>query len=170
MLTDHSHKLRAAVSVATIDIRETGRYHAVLSRPSGSAHYGKEKPSDYDVLVLVRETGVPGFVAKAPPENLEDFIARMGLAGWKDCAEDGNTSGGDTDAEDYRVQWCALRQHDINIIATTDEVWFYRQCAASELCRSMSQHQGEAISKEETIRIFRIVREGIVEGQGNGND
>lgn len=179
-LKDHSVKLQLAVEQASRDIRKAG-YVPLFKRATGSAHYGKEKPGDYDVLVLVRSQeaptdptlvdadndGMPHFA----PDNLEDFIAQMVKQGYADCADlEGNTSGGDSDEDDYRSTWCALRGDfgastedgdTVNIIATSDIVWFYRMVAAGELCRSIAQHNGICPDKETVAGLFRCIREGV---------
>lgn len=184
-LYDHTEELAKAVAQASEAIKAAG-YRPLMKRASGSAYYGKQDPEDLDVLVLVRgerdlteihvDDGMPG----AKPENLEDFTAEMRAQGWKDCGEDGNTSGGNADESDYHVDWVALRkvlkagdefQHrlgpvrqqrrTVNIIATTDVVWYYRQVAAGEMVRSMAVEYNEVPRKDEVIGVFRCIREGL---------
>lgn len=160
-LANHDHHLAEVVVETRRAINTCGGHVSVLTRPTGSAHYGKVTPADFDVLALIRTQDAEGNLGT--PEDLDGFINQMAACGWADCGQDGDTSGGDTDSEDYRATWCALRKGQVNIIATTDLVWFYRQAAASELCRAIAQHEGDELSKERVIGLFRVVREGIVE-------
>lgn len=180
-LYDHTEALAKAVAQASEAIKAAG-YRPLMKRASGSAYYGKQDPEDLDVLVLVRgerdlteiyvDDGMPG----AKPENLEGFTAEMRTQGWKDCGEDGNTSGGNADESDYHVDWVALRKifvgdqlqvgelrnpKTVNIIATTDVVWYYRQVAAGEMVRAMAVDYNEVPRKDEVIGVFRCIREGL---------
>lgn len=169
-LANHSAILALAVSHVTQEIKDIG-YRPLFKQPTGSAHYGKANPQDFDVLVLVRgpaetgtfkaDDGMPG----SKPDDMEDFVQKLCAQGWTDCGEDGNTSGGNADAEDYRASWCALRAEwngvDVNMIATTDIVWFYRQAAATALCRQLAEESEEFPDKETFVGVFRAVREGV---------
>lgn len=182
-LADHSAILATAQAVAAEDIRAAG-FIPLLKRPTGSAFYGKPDPGDFDVLVLIREPandhngagllqeddGMPHY----RPEDMLGFIEAMKPLGYADCGEDGNTSGGNSDEEDYHGSWCALRSEyhgkSLNILATTDVIWFYRQCAATALVRQMAEYAEEVPDKETVVGVFRAVREGVNPFTGEKED
>ena len=182
-MLQHDNTLQLAAAQASCVILKAGGYDALYTQPSGSAFYGNPNPNDFDVLVLLRcpnngpepwsvdeDDGLPGYA----PGDLDDFVQRMKGLGYKDCGEDGNTSGGNSDEEDYRVNWCALRgtpaaDHDeqfctpreVNLIVTTDIIWYYRQVAASCYCRHIRLNTGRAPHKDQVVAIFRAVREAV---------
>lgn len=175
MLKDHKITLDQVADQARYDIEKAG-YVPFAVRPSGSAHYGKTHPQDFDVLVLLRDPaprlpsqeddGMPG----SRPENLLAFIEQMKELGYEDCGEAGNTSGGNSDEDEYSASWCALRGElrngdlcppSANYIVTTDPVWYFRQAAASELCRALGRERNEAPNKDTVVGIFRAVREAV---------
>lgn len=175
MLKDHKITLDQVADQARYDIEKAG-YVPFAVRPTGSAHYGARNPNDFDVLVLLRDPaerlpsdendGMPG----RRPENLEAFIEQMKELGYVDCGELGNTSGGNSDEDEYSASWCALRadlrngaflEDSANLIVTTDPVWYFRQAAASELCRALGRERNEAPNKDTVVGIFRAVREAV---------
>lgn len=117
---------------------------------SGSAYYGKENPADYDIVVLLYNT------------QLRTVMELLKQDGWTDCAEDLNIipSGGDERTPGYGQVWGSVRKHDINIIFTTEVVWYYREQAATELTRRFAQDEGEVLPKEEVIELFAMIRDG----------
>ncbi len=182
-LADHSAALSLAVDRARDDIKAAG-FIPLFKQPTGSAFYGKPDPGDFDVLVLIREPandhngaglfqeddGMPHY----RPEDMLGFIEAMKPLGYADCGEDGNTSGGNTDEEDYHGSWCALRREfagkTLNILATTDVIWYYRQAASTALCRQMAEEFSIFPGKEEFVGVFRAVREGINPFTGEKED
>lgn len=172
-LTDHTGRCAHAIVKVREDIRKAG-FIPLFTQATGSACYGKANPEDFDVLVLVRwdvsgSLNREDTLAFDKPPNLEHFVECMIAQGYKDCGEDGNTSGGNADAEDYRASWCALKAHIseepfadvVNIIATNCPVWYYRQAAATALCKEHAQEAGTAPDKGTVVGIFRAVREGV---------
>lgn len=181
-LADHSAALSLAAKRASDDIKAAG-YRPLFKQPTGSAFYGKPDPGDYDVLVLIRDSnapdghdifsqgdGMPGY----RPNDMLGFIEAMKPLGYADCGEDGNTSGGNTDEEDYHGSWCALRREfagkTLNILATTDIIWYYRQAASTALCRQLAEEFSVFPSKETFVGVFRAVREGINPFTGERED
>lgn len=181
-LADHSAALSFATKRASEDIEAAG-FRPLFKQPTGSAFYGKDDPGDYDVLVLIRDSnapeghdifgrgdGMPGY----RPDDMIGFIEAMKPLGYADCGEDGNTSGGNTDEEDYHGSWCALRREfagkTLNILATTDIIWYYRQAASTALCRQLAEEFSVFPNKETFVGVFRAVREGINPFTGERED
>lgn len=170
MIHDHSEKLETGRFIAANDIDSCGHWAAQFG-PTGSAYFGKEDPSDFDSLILVRKVATEGAlhgVLLEIPDTLDDLIEKMEALGWELCGEDGECSGGNADSEDYRATWCAMRKGEFNAIITTDDVWYLRQAAATALVRQLSLDKGEALSKEQVIYYFRMIREGsggLTEGE-----
>lgn len=181
-LADHSAILSTAVATACDDIKAAG-YRPLFKQPTGSAFYGKPDPGDFDVLVLVRQNtvpddhdilslgdGMPGY----RPADMLDFIKAMKAQGYTDCGEDGNTSGGNADESDYHGSWCALRSEfngtSLNILATTDIIWYYRQAAATALCRQLAEESSVFPDKYTFVGVFRAVREGVNPCTGEKED
>lgn len=180
-LADHSAILSTAVATARDDIKAAG-YRPLFKQPTGSAYYGKQDPSDFDVLVLIRQEtsptpddirtsdGMPGY----RPSDMLDFIKAMKAQGYTDCGEDGNTSGGNADESDYHGSWCALRSEfngtSLNILATTDIIWYYRQAAATALCRQLAEEFSVFPDKATFVGVFRAVREGVNPFTGEAED
>lgn len=149
MIHDNSviHDARLAEIAALL--KEQGFKNVGIFK-SGSAYYGKENPPDYDIVVRLLNC------------NLSNWIGLMKGLGWSDCAEDAECipSGGDERTPGYGLVWCSVRKDDVNIIATTEDVWFYREQAATELVRKFALEDGEPLPKEEVIELFRLVRDG----------
>lgn len=149
MLYDHTLNLEGAATLAVSDILACGT-PVIFNGPVGSAWYGKEKPGDYDVLVLVPKDTL-----------LEGLAERMASRLWTDCASDiGATSAGDPAGSDYYNTWIALRSGPFNAIITNDYVWCMRMRAASALVKQIATERYEVLEKEEVITIFRAIREG----------
>lgn len=183
-LADHSAALSLATKQASEDIEAAG-FRLLFKQPTGSAFYGKPDPGDFDVLVLIREDEFSGRPEGMPirtydgmpgrrPDDMLGFIEAMKPLGYADCGEDGNTSGGNSDEGDYHGLWCALRREfagkTLNILATTDVIWYYRQAAATALCRQLAQEFSVFPSKETFVGVFRAVREGVNPFTGEKED
>lgn len=150
----HDEKLRLAQHEVFEAVHAATKVKVIDCQPTGSAYYGKVAPADFDVLMWLEF--LPG------GGDLLDLIDALGKDGWQDCSWEGNTSGGDTDEDDYGEVWMAVRKGTTNAIITVDPAFFYRQFAASTMVRTIAAQQQRVPFKSDIIRMFQYVRDGEV--------